>query len=87
MSKLLDELKGPKEQRGPADILFHVLSAVSTDGILFCFCSQRPEVATDAQALHSQALCRLLTGAEELHHQVLERIREISGEGLKSPGF
>lgn len=76
MGELLDELKGLEEQCGPADTLLRALSAVSTDDALFGFCSRRPEVPTDAQALYSQALCRLLAGAEELHHQILERTRE-----------
>ena len=77
MGKLLDELEGPKEQCGPTDTLLHVLSAVSTGGAQFRFCPRRPKVPTDAQALYSQALCRLLTGAQELHHQILERTRKI----------
>lgn len=77
MGKLLDELKGPKEQCGPTDTLLHILSAVSAGGAQFCFCSCRPKVPTDAQALYSQALCRLLTGTQELHHQILERTRKI----------
>lgn len=84
MGELLDELKGPEEQCGPTDTLLHILSAVSTDDALFCFCSGRPEVSTDAQALYSQALCRLLTSAEELHHQILEweRFKEKDSEVL-----
>ena len=73
MGELLDELKGPEEQRGPADALLRALSAVSTDDALLRFCPRGPEVPTDAQALYSQALCRLLAGAEELHHQILEK--------------
>lgn len=77
MGELLDELKGPEEQCGTTDTLLHILSALSTDDALFCFCSCRPKVPTDAQALYSQALCWLLTGAQKLHHQILERTREI----------
>lgn len=87
MGELLGKLKGPEEQRGPTHTLLCVLSAVRTGDALFCFCSCRPEVATDAQALHSQALCWLLTGAEELHHQILDRTREISKEELRTPEY
>lgn len=73
MGELLNELKCPEEQGGPTDTLLPVLPAVGTDDVLFRFGSHRPEVPADAKALHAQALRRLLTGAEELHHQVLER--------------
>lgn len=73
MGELLNELKCLEEQGGPADAVLPVPPAVGTDDVWLRVRSHRPEVPADAEALHSQALCRLLTGAEELHHQVLER--------------
>lgn len=75
MGELLDELQGPKKQGGPIDILC-VPPAVGVEDALFRFCPCRPEVPTDAQALHTQPLSWLLAGAEELHHQELGRIKE-----------
>ena len=80
MGELLNELKGPEQQGGPADAVLRVLYAAGADDVLLCPGSRRPEMPTDAEALHSQALCRLLAGAEELHHQILERKDRLKGE-------
>lgn len=83
MGELLSELKCPEQQGGPTDAVLSVLPAVGADGGLLRFRAHGPQVPTDAEALHTQALRRVLTRAEELHHQVLEG-RGHSGEELRS---
>lgn len=80
MGELLNELKGPEKQCGPADAALCVLSAAGADDELLGPRPRRPQVPADAEALHAQALCRLLAGAEELHHQILERTDRWKGK-------
>lgn len=86
MGELLSELKCPEEQGGPTDAVLPVLPAEGADGRLLRFRAHWPQIPADAEALHAQALRRLLARAQELHHQVLEGWGH-SGRGTQKPDY